>query len=105
MALINCAECTKEYSDKAGACPGCGCPTESWTGPVQTIQATGKDWKIVQLIGGILIVVSFATCGSGAYEFHDLAARDALIAKGMLAFLFGVVVYVAGRVGGWWCHG
>lgn len=27
MALIFCLECGKEYSDKANACPNCGCPT------------------------------------------------------------------------------
>ena len=27
--LINCKECNKEYSDKAEACPNCGCPTLS----------------------------------------------------------------------------
>jgi hypothetical protein len=26
VALINCPECNKEISDKAGACPHCGCP-------------------------------------------------------------------------------
>lgn len=26
MALIKCSECGKEISDKANACPGCGCP-------------------------------------------------------------------------------
>lgn len=26
MALIKCPECTKEISDKASACPNCGCP-------------------------------------------------------------------------------
>lgn len=26
MALINCPECGKEISDKAPACPNCGCP-------------------------------------------------------------------------------
>lgn len=28
MALINCSECTREISDKAGACPHCGHPVE-----------------------------------------------------------------------------
>lgn len=28
MALIICTECGKEFSDKAKACPNCGCPTE-----------------------------------------------------------------------------
>ena len=27
MALIKCPECGKEFSDKASACPNCGCPT------------------------------------------------------------------------------
>ena len=27
MALIKCADCDKEISDQAGACPGCGAPT------------------------------------------------------------------------------
>lgn len=29
MSLITCSECGKEFSDKAAACPNCGCPTES----------------------------------------------------------------------------
>lgn len=28
MALIKCTECGKEFSDKASACPNCGCPTK-----------------------------------------------------------------------------
>lgn len=28
MALIRCPECGKEFSDKAHACPNCGCPTD-----------------------------------------------------------------------------
>ena len=31
MALINCPECGKEESDKAHACPNCGCPLDSYT--------------------------------------------------------------------------
>ena len=26
MSLIKCPECGKEFSDKASACPNCGCP-------------------------------------------------------------------------------
>ena len=29
MALINCPECGKEISDKASACPKCGCPIDN----------------------------------------------------------------------------
>lgn len=30
MALIICNECGKEFSDKAAACPNCGCPTNNY---------------------------------------------------------------------------
>lgn len=30
MALINCPECGREISDKAVACPNCGCPSSEW---------------------------------------------------------------------------
>lgn len=31
MALIKCTECGKEFSDKAPACPNCGCPISEMT--------------------------------------------------------------------------
>ena len=30
MSLIKCPECGKEISDKASACPNCGCPSIEW---------------------------------------------------------------------------
>ncbi len=38
MAMINCPECGKQISDKAAACPNCGCPI-----------ATMKDEKVVKI--------------------------------------------------------
>ena len=31
MALIKCVDCGKEISDKAAACPNCGCPISEMT--------------------------------------------------------------------------
>lgn len=39
MAIIVCTECGKEFSNKAPACPECGCPTAA----IQTALAT--EWK------------------------------------------------------------
>ena len=33
MSLIKCSECGKEFSDKAQACPNCGCPTSVQRNP------------------------------------------------------------------------
>ena len=35
MALIKCPECGREISDKAKACPHCGCPIESSSSAVR----------------------------------------------------------------------
>lgn len=36
MALIKCSECGKEFSDRASACPNCGCPTAAMLSQEQT---------------------------------------------------------------------
>lgn len=41
MALIKCAECGKEFSDKATACPNCGCPTSEM---VSAAEATTEEY-------------------------------------------------------------
>ena len=43
MALIECTECGKNFSDKAPACPGCGCPTNSGTNKKNTNIQYGKE--------------------------------------------------------------
>lgn len=37
MALIDCAECGRQVSDKAAACPNCGAPPEKVPAPPQTM--------------------------------------------------------------------
>ena len=41
MALVKCAECSREISDKAAACPGCGAPIASMS-PVPECNASTK---------------------------------------------------------------
>lgn len=59
MALINCGECGKKFSDKAVACPNCGCPTKEAistlsenavaaqaSAPVATQEEVNKDLRL-----------------------------------------------------------
>jgi len=55
MALIVCSECGKEFSDKAAACPNCGCPLEDVkelkspnTELEQTESAASKAWGVIK---------------------------------------------------------
>lgn len=41
MALIKCAECGKEISDKASACMNCGCPIEKEKKKIRIIKSGG----------------------------------------------------------------
>ncbi len=47
MALVTCSECGKSISDKAAACPGCGCPAEAskTTPSMQQLDLTGQSAK------------------------------------------------------------
>lgn len=58
MALIKCEDCGKEFSDKANACPNCGCPNEknnksellfktNWNGGVRKGQLEVYNDKII----------------------------------------------------------
>ena len=89
MALITCPECGKEYSDKANACPNCGCPTNNVSVQKYDIQADvamNKEmmrieelkleydkihripmfvYSLLQLAGMILVIVSIVEFFSG----------------------------------------
>ena len=46
MSLIICTECGKEFSDKAPACPNCGCPTsEILNESNQALDTTSKQFN------------------------------------------------------------
>lgn len=47
MALINCPECGKEISDKAAACPNCGCPVEAMPRQ-ETVEVAPKVETVVE---------------------------------------------------------
>lgn len=105
MPLITCPDCRRPISDAAPVCPGCGRPTS--TGPasarrVQTIEATGKIWKLLQLIGGggLCWVVA-----SAIMEYNNrLPATGEKIGGLVLGGLASFMLYLTARMGAWWFH-
>ena len=70
MALIKCEDCGKEFSDKASACPNCGCPyknkkTEEEKEIIKSVINTKKVkafeniWTICIVIGLLMSTMSF----------------------------------------------
>ena len=68
----------------------------------QTIEATGKLWKLIQLVGtiGILTAVSI---GIAACFVDDVGSQATGI--GVASLILSLPCYVVGRVGAWWFHG
>jgi len=104
MALTACPGCAKEISDEAAACPNCGHPmtgrrhdTPDDTASTKTMppddlimtQTTGREWKIVRLIGGLLMVTGVLAWAGNSTD------------AGMVFFL-GCLIYLGGRFGAWW---
>jgi uncharacterized OB-fold protein len=100
MALTDCKECGRQVSDKAAACPSCGCPIAladdiEMTGTaLTTTQLTAKRFK-VQVVGSNLLILAGALIA---------IAGGGWLAGGVVATLglvwYGVVQYLA-----WWHHG
>ncbi|MDN5939526.1 MAG: hypothetical protein L0H83_12815 [Salinisphaera sp.] len=90
MPLIDCPECNHRVSAAAGHCVQCGHPMRSQAREVQTIQATGKGHKLLQLAGVVLAV-------AGAVGMTQAPLFGLLMAAGAAAFL-------AGSFSGWLQH-
>lgn len=101
MALINCRECGKEYSDQADKCPNCGCPTKPGQNFVQAEITTHKGvWSAGRLAIGIIsilifIFVTFQSCAVGIGN----AIQENGDTSGSSGFALGIFVLIAGIVG------
>lgn len=97
MALITCQDCAQKVSDRAPACPTCGAPIAA-----QTIEATAKLWKALQVLGAIAMAVGLfgVTCAASG----DRAA-GATTGVMFLALVSGFMLLIGARVGAWWHHG
>ena len=106
MALVPCAECNRQISDKAVTCPHCGNPVVATTartniavenapGKALTTQSTAKVWKVIQLIGFLICVAGVVSCSTTRDNYQT----------GVQLVMLGGFVFLIGRFGGWWKHG
>lgn len=102
MALINCSECGKEFSDKAEKCPNCGNPNiKIRKTNVNVVIAKEKGvWSTGRLIIGIIslvffILISFQSCAAGLVNTID----ETNSTSGSRGFLLALFMLVAGIVG------
>lgn len=66
---------------------------------VQTIQATGKNWKAMKACGFIALAIGVvALLGGMANQSADLAS------SGLALSGLGLFSYLCGKIGAWWNH-
>lgn len=66
MALINCHECGKEISNKAEACPHCGCPIKETSSDNQIGKTRCQYCK--KMVDPVVINVGGGSCSVGSRE-------------------------------------
>lgn len=88
MALMKCPECTREVSDKATACPGCGHPIASSTRNERAIH--GGNAADIAKTGG-KVAATWLLAG----QVHWIVRG--LVAIVMIAGLFLFLAFASGR--------
>lgn len=97
MALTKCPECDTQVSDKADKCPNCAYPIATQaSSKVQTIEQTGKKFKLQTLIGAILLVIGIPT-----FFIADIVLGQII---GLALVLIGIIVVIIAKVSVWWHH-
>jgi 4-hydroxy-3-methylbut-2-en-1-yl diphosphate synthase IspG/GcpE len=89
MSLTACPDCGASVSNRSPSCVRCGRPMAA-----QTIEATAKVWKGLQLASGLLLVISFVGC---------LVTGPGLLTES--TFVLGFIVFVGARISAWWENG
>lgn len=73
MAIIKCPDCGKDISDRAEACPNCGCPVEKKEAEEVLISSPkkkkGKGWIFAVIIILIITAIAFFLVGASPKEY------------------------------------
>lgn len=96
MALIKCAECGKDVSEKAGNCPFCGNPIANHVEATKTveIEQTNKTWKKTKIWAVLLLFIGIG-----------MLSRSQLQGLGILLIIIAVIMLIVSRMGAWWTNG
>lgn len=108
MALIECAECKKEVSNKAASCPHCGAPIATASearaagAKLTTTQGTSKKLKLQTLLSGLIfwLGVIWAVTIYTVAEPENYSDGTPGVVIAIVAFIW----YLVTRVRIWWHH-
>ena len=103
MALIKCPECNTEVSDQADACPKCAYPISGGRHrPVQTVEQTGKKFKLQLLISVLMIATALVIIIT---QISRGQSSEGIVVFAPLLLLIGLIWFIVIRFFAWWSHG
>lgn len=108
MPLVNCPECKRQVSTYAATCPACGFPlagggtTNAQGGRVQTMERTGKRFKLQQLLCNLLLITSLVLLLFGCLNRGEVAII--MVPLGVVLTLLSIIWLVLIRFLIWWHH-
>jgi len=76
-------------------------PVTAYPRGTQTIEATGKPWKLCQLLGALGLITSVVWAMITGQSNDPGAALGFAILLGLLS----LALFIVGRIGAWWFHG
>ncbi|WP_224784668.1 hypothetical protein [Marinihelvus fidelis] len=102
MALIVCAECSSQVSNKANSCPRCGAPvsleSRATDTNLTTTQTTSKKLKRQYLFAVLLIFI-------GAIWMATSFQTDEPAIWAPVVIVLGLVWAIIVKIRTWWHHG
>lgn len=111
MALIKCPECSKDISNKARWCVGCGFPMASdfprgtSVSDVITIEKTSKSIKIQQIVPETMMLIGFFCLFALMLQPDVHKSVVIMIIVGACMFPIGFIWNIVVNIKGWWRHG
>ena len=95
MALVVCPDCQTQVSDQAPACIKCGRPMKMATEQSAAITEKKKPlWVVIcKGLGFVVMLWGVVSCST------SLGSGDGSPFTGLIAFVVGMLIFVAGRFG------
>lgn len=97
--LTTCKDCGGRVSATAPACPHCGRPQGKRR--TQTVELTGKPWKLLTALASLSLFASTAALLANQWRVIPDSQTTTVAAA---AIAVSLLVLLIARVGAWWFH-
>lgn len=105
MSLVNCDECGKEISDRASACPACGCPTHPTAGSdsahakAQAMLAKGTPAPTVAKATGLSLAEVVQMRAGKKARVEVVEQESTRVRDGIIGLVIGAACILDGMFG------